>query len=228
MVHFTNNPTKNLAPLDHMGWLSQCSGPLQSWFARNGRWMHVASGASLFREADSTDGMYGVGTGAVDVEFAPEGLEGFAVVRAPAGSWLGQGTLVPDMPRPFNLIAAMDSDIYFVSREDLRQLVAKKPEFWPEFYELSLRQVLGLMTFLCEANTLTPEARLSRQLLRLSVNNSEIEICQNDLVTLLGMSRSNVRRALRSLLEAEVIETGYRRILIFDSKRLETISRQSR
>ena len=220
--------SKRLAPLDQLGWLSKCSPTLQSWFARNGRWIEVAAGKSLFWEADKTDGMYGVGSGAVDVEFAPEGLEKLAITRVAPGNWLGHGCLQPDMPRPFNLIAATDCKVYFVARQALRQLVSDQPKYWPEFHALSLRQVLGLMTVLCESHTLTSEARLARLLLRLSITTPEIEIRQTDLIALLGMSHSNVRRALKSLADAKIIKTGYNRIFILNNKRLELISRQSR
>lgn len=219
---------QSLAPLDRIGWLSQCSEPLQAWFAKNGRWLNVETGASLFRESDSTDGMYGVASGAVDVEYAPDGLEDVVVVRVSPGNWLGHGCLQTDMPRPFNLIAASESKIFFVARPALRQLLDQEPRYWQYFHELGLKQVLGLMTVLCETHTLTPEARLSRLLLRLSVHNPTIEMRQTDLITLLGMSHSNVRRSLKSLAEANAIETGYNKILVLDRHRLELISRQPR
>lgn len=84
------------------------------------------------------------------------------------------------------------------------------------------------MTILCETHTLTSEARLARLLLRLSVTTPEIEIRQTDLIALLGMSHSNVRRTLKSLTEAKIIQTGYNKILVLESKRLEIVSRQSR
>ncbi|WP_211299361.1 Crp/Fnr family transcriptional regulator [Pukyongiella litopenaei] len=229
MVQMDQSPrsfSEIMAPLDDLGWLASCSAPLQRWVSDNGRWVDVSAGKALFREGDHTVGMYGVGSGAIDIEFAPDGIDGLTTVRVQPGGWLGQSTLLPTMTRPFNLVAAVDSRVYFLSRNTLRNFLAGQPEFWPEFYALALRQVLTMMTYLGEAQWLTPEARVARQLLRLSVTENVIEIRQGELVILTGMSRSNVRRALRNLAEAKAVNTRYRSIEIVDRVLLERTSNQ--
>nr|WP_319948817.1 Crp/Fnr family transcriptional regulator [uncultured Shimia sp.] len=213
-------------PLDRIGWLSQCSGALRAWFVDNGRWLEVPAGASLFHDGDDTDGMYGIGAGAVDLEFAPEGMESLVTFRMPPGGWLGHGSLLPDMPRPFNLVAAVDSEIYYVPSKALRRFVKENPEFWPEFYSLTIQQILALMTFVGELQSLPPEARLARQLLRLSSIGTAIEVRQNDLTATLGISKSSVRRALTSLVDSGAILTRYNRIDVVDRRRLEIASLQ--
>lgn len=213
-------------PLDRIGWLSQCSDALRVWFVNNGRWLEVPAGASLFHDGDDTDGMYGIGAGAVDLEFAPEGMESLVTFRMPPGGWLGHGSLLPGMPRPFNLVSAVDSEIYSVPSRALRGLVQERPEFWPEFYSLTIQQILTLMSFIGELQSLPPEARLARQLLRLSIVDPVIELRQNDLTATLGMSKSSVRRALTSLVNSAAITTRYNRIDVVDRQRLEIAAQQ--
>lgn len=213
-------------PLDRIGWLSSCSDALRTWFFENGRWLEVPAGTSLFHVEDETDGMYGIGAGAVDLEFAPPGMESLVTFRIQPGEWLGHGSLLPGMPRPFNLVSSVDSDIYFVSSRALRILVQERPEFWPEFYSLAIQQIIALMSFIGELQSLPPNARLARQLLRLSVVDPTIELRQNDLAMTLGLSKSSVRRALAYLVNSGAIMTRYNRIDVVDRQRLEIASLQ--
>lgn len=217
---------KPTSPLLSAGWLAARSEPLKRWVLDNGRWQTVPAGGALFREGDDTVGMYGVEVGAVDIEFAPEGLDNLVTVRVGPGHWLGQSVLLPTMRRPFSLVAAVDSRVYNLSRNATRAFLAEQPEFWPEFYELALMQVIAMMSYLGETQWLSSQARVARQLLRLAVSEPVIELGQAELVALTGMSRSNIRRALKSLADAGIIETQYRSIRVLDQARLVALSHQ--
>lgn len=214
--------------LKEVGWFAERSKPLQNWILQNGRWSHIPAGTALFREGDHTVGMYGIELGAVDIEFAPEGMDNLVTVRVGPGHWLGQSILMPNMLRPFNLVAAVDSHVFGLPRTAVRSLLTDRPEFWPEFYDLALMQVIAMMSYLGEAQWMAPDARVARQLLRLSVAEPVVELGQADLVALTGMSRSNIRRSLKTLTEAGIIATRYRSIEVLDRARLETVSRQGK
>jgi CRP-like cAMP-binding protein len=215
------------SPLLDTGWLPGLSEPLRHWILENGRWLNIPAGTALFREGDETVGMYGVETGAVDIEFAPEGMDNLVTVRVGPGHWLGQSVLLPTMRRPFNLVTSVDSQVYNLSRNAVRTLLTDQPEFWPEFYELALMQVIAMMSYLGEAQWLPPQVRVARQLLRLSVVDSSVDLGQAELVALTGMSRSNVRRALKTLSDAGIIDTQYRSIKVLDPARLKSQSHQN-
>lgn len=217
-----------LSPLDRIGWMSECSDALRTWVSENGHWQDVPKGKILFHDGDSSDGMLGIGTGALDIEFTPDHLDEILTLRVQPGGWLGQAALLDQMPRPLRTSAAIESRIFFVPRRNLRELLRKKPEFWPEFYRQALRTNLEVMAFLCEVLSLSPEARVSQQLLRLSALDTDVSIRQNDLVAILGMSRSNLRRALSSLVKAGVISTGYNRVEILNRTELLAISKRSK
>lgn len=216
-----------LAPLDSSGWLAEQSAELKNWFAANGEWRNFHAGQSLFRTGDEADGMYGLGFGAMDIEYYPESLESFVVIRALPGSWMGQEALLSGKKRPIGLIAPIDSRFYFVSRKKLIGLLAERPDFWPAFYALVLQHALYATEFLCEALSLLPVTRLARLLLRLSENTVEVVASQQDLSVMLGIPRSSLRRALSALTEVGVITTGYGRIFVQDRATLQTFSQSS-
>jgi len=219
---------KPMSPLKDTGWFVERSEPLQRWILENGIWLNIPAGTALFREGDQTVGMYGIEVGAVDIEFAPEGLDNLVTVRVGPGHWLGQSVLMPKMLRPFNLVAAVDSHVYSLPRSAVRAFLASRPEFWPEFYDLALMQVIAMMSYLGEAQWMTPESRVARQLLRLSIVEPVVKLGQAELIALTGMSRSNIRRALKSLMNAGIINTRYRSIEVLDRARLAAASRQGK
>jgi DNA-binding GntR family transcriptional regulator len=65
-----------------------------------------------------------------------------------------------------------------------------------------------LIPIVGEYQFLSPEARLARQLLRLSATDPIVEVRQNDLAGILGMSKTSFRRALKALVNSGAIETG--------------------
>lgn len=221
------NPNNDTSLFDNIGWLHVCSDALRAWFIENGRWLDLSAGTTVFRDGDETDGMYGIGTGSLDLEFAPKGVEEMVTLRLIPGDWVGHGSLLPGMPRPFNIVASVDSRLFFVKARALRSLLRQKPEFWPEFYALTINQILGLIAFIGEAQSLAPETRLARQLLKLSLNEETIKLRQSDLAATLGMSKSSVRRALKILTDSGAIRTGYNRLDVLDRTLLESVSQQT-
>jgi CRP-like cAMP-binding protein len=83
------------------------------------------------------------------------------------------------------------------------------------------------VTLLAEVLALTPRARLARIVLRLEDEDSRVEVRQDDLARLLGMTRSSLQRALASLVETGAIAPGYGRLDILDRDRLAEIARES-
>ena len=214
---------ESLAPLDSTGWLSEQSEELQDWFVANGKWRNYSAGDSLYRTGDSSDGLYGLGSGAMDVEFAPRDVESFVLIRVHPGGWSGQGALIPGKERPVNLTTPIDSRVFFVSQGALLKLLSDRPDFWPAFFSLTVLHIMHLTEFLCEALTLTPSMRLARLLLRLSNKSEDIVISQQDIGIMLGVPRSSLRRAIKTLTRVGAISTGYGRITVTDHSKLESL-----
>lgn len=224
MQHFDRSSPASIAPLDGVGWLAEQSEELKEWFVSKGNWRRLPEGQALYLTDDETDGIYGLGMGMLDVEYAPDELESFVLIRIEPGAWIGQEAIMPGQRRPFSLIAATDCEVFFVSRYALRKLLEQRPHLWPAFYSLAIIQALKLMEFLCEALTLTPEMRLARLLLRLSATTPDVAASQRELGALLGMPRSSLRRSLAVLSDAGAIRTGYGKVSVIDKAALEKIT----
>ena len=179
MVHLVQSSRKilqDLAPLDRQGWLAGQSAELRAWFAENGRWRQYAAGEILYLHGDAPDAMYGLGSGALEIHFAPVGAEPVTLHRAEPGFWIGESALLSGEERIISLSAAVEGRVFRVPAAAIRNLVEARPEHWRAFYELSHANTRTALVLLSEALSLTPRARLARLLLRLSQSQAEIRV----------------------------------------------------
>lgn len=223
MLETRNGNPIDLKPLDQIGWLAERDEEFVEWVRHNARWVTVPAGKTLFYAGDETDGIYGIGSGALDLEFVGKGIDSFLTFRLQVGGWIGHGTLVPEMSRPFNLLVPIDSRLLKIPAPALRSLLASRPQRWSEFYVLCIQQILGLLSILHETQSLAPKTRLARLLLRLSIENPQIEANQDDLAAILGVSKSSVRRALAELTQIGAIKNTYGRVTVVDESKLMAV-----
>ncbi len=214
--------SQDLSPLDQLGWLADQSPELKAWFAAHGRWRTYAPGELLYLHGDAPDAIYGLAQGSIELQFAPVGSEPVTLHRAEPGFWIGESALLAGTSRMISLFATSEARIFRVPGPALRQLVADQPRHWQAFYELTHANTLTALTLLADALALTPRARLSRLLLRLSEAKAEIQANQDDLGRILGMTRSSLRRSLNVLIAERTIATGYGRITVLDRDRLKS------
>jgi CRP-like cAMP-binding protein len=223
--HFVK--TNALSPLDERGWLAGQPPAFREWVADHGRWQHYHARQVLYDAGDEPDGLYGLGEGALEVTLPLVGDEPVTIHRAEPGFWIGDSALFAGAPRLVSLAAATDARVFRVPAAALRALVADRPAAWRSFYELSHTNTTIVATLLAEALTLAPRAQVARLMLRLADGDGRVEVRQDDLSRLIGMTRSSLQRALADLAEAGAISRGYGCLLVRDRARLDAISRES-
>jgi CRP-like cAMP-binding protein len=217
----------SIAPLDERGWLATQPAELRAWIADHGRWRHYAAGQVLYDAEDEPDAVYGLGGGALEVTLPLVGDEPVVVHRAEPGYWIGESALLARTSRGISVAAATEARVFRVPAGAVRRLLAEQPRAWEAFYQLTHINAMTAVTLLAEVLALTPRARLARIVLRLEDEDSRVEVRQDDLARLLGMTRSSLQRALASLVETGAIAPGYGRLDILDRDRLAEIARES-
>lgn len=215
---------RDLGPLAHCGWLAGQPQELRDWALRVGRWRTLDTGQALYLAGDTADGLYGLGSGALDVVL-PFGDETVALHRVDVGFWIGDSALLADKPRLVSVVASRPSRVFFLPSVAALRLLKERPDLWPCFYALSHLNVALSITLLAEAMVLSPRARIARHLLRLAGSGPAIDASQDELARLIGVTRPTLQRALADLCAAEVLRTGYRRLEVLDRAALERMSR---
>lgn len=209
--------TVDLSPLDHRGWLSEQPQSFRDWVAAVGRWRNYRPGQVVYLAGDVSDGLYGLAAGGLEISFPLVADEPVAIHRAEIGFWIGDSAELSQKPRMVSLHATGPTRLLHVPSRDVGAMLAAHPEHWRSFYELSARNVNGAMTLLAESLALTVRARVCRWLIKLAGQNAGVEITQDTLARLVGVTRATLRRALQELAEEGGVETGYRSLHVADA-----------
>jgi CRP-like cAMP-binding protein len=220
-------PPAALATLGERGWLATQTPAFQAWIAANGQWRNYSAGQILYAAGDEPDGLYGLGEGALEITLPLVSDEPVTIHRAEPGYWIGESAVLARTSRLVSLAAATDARVFRVPAVRVRSLVARQPEYWGAFFELSHLNVSLSVTVLAEVLALSPRARLARMLLRLAGADGRVVVRQDELARLIGMTRSSLQRAMQGLTESGAVTSGYGCVVVRDRCALEAITAEA-
>jgi CRP-like cAMP-binding protein len=206
-----------IAPLDQVGWLAQEAEALREWAAKVGHWRVFESGQLIYGYGEPSNGLYGLGSGSLELTFPLVRDEPVLLHLAEVGFWIGDAAELASNPRMVSLSAAARSRVLHLPSRAIQILLAAKPEYWSAFYRLSGINFRTLARQYAEALSLTLRARVCRHLLRLAEAPTVVEITQDELASLLGVARGTLRRCLTELENLGAIERRYRNLRILDA-----------
>ena len=182
----------------------------------------VRRGGYICRKGTPVTHWYGVLEGLVKIfSSSPEGKV-VAFTGIPAGGWFGEGSLLKPDPWRYDAIALRDSLIACVPRATFRMLLDSNLSF-SRFLLVQLNarlsQFIGMVEF---DRLLRPEARLAHEFAALfdqqlyPWKQARLEISQEELAYLVGLSRQRVNRALHRLQRAGLVNVAYGVIEVAD------------
>lgn len=175
----------------------------------------VAAGRIACARGAPVEGWVGVIDGLV--KLSSDSAEGRSVTFAgvPAGGWFGEGSVLKDEPRRYDVVALRDSRIAVMPRQTFHWLIDTSPGF-SRFLLVMLNERLGhFIAALEHQRLLGPEARVARCLAQLfnpqlyPSTRSRLRISQSELGLLTGLSRQRVNQALGQLEALGLLETSY-------------------
>jgi CRP-like cAMP-binding protein len=225
--HFVGDADRRLGVLAEVGWLASQPAEFRAQMARAGTWRRANAGEVIYLAGDEPDGLYGLAEGALEILYPLVSDEQVALHRAEPGFWIGEAAILSGKTRMVSISAASDCRLFFVPTSKLRRIVKDDPRHLQSILEQSNLNLTTALRLLAEALSLTPRARVARLLLRLADDGGAVEGSQEDFARVLGMTRSSVRRAMASLIDSGIIETGYRHHVIVDPDRLEQLTTEA-
>ncbi|MEV6496614.1 Crp/Fnr family transcriptional regulator [Streptomyces prunicolor] len=200
---------------------------------RLGRLVRFDGGERLLREGEYGSHVFLLLSGWFKVLATTEdNREALMAVRA-GGDIVGELACFDAQPRVATVVAAGAGTAKLISRQDFLASLAQ----YDDVAQAVMRAVAGKLRWAtrrrqefggCAVGTRV--ARVLGELTRVYGRPCEIGISigvsltQPELAALVGASEPSVHRALRSLREHRVIETGYRRILVRDVPELSRIA----
>jgi CRP-like cAMP-binding protein len=150
------------------------------------------------------------------------------ITGIPSGSWFGEGSLLKREPRRYDIVALRKSRIAFMPVRTFFTLLEESigfNRFLLTHFNERLGQFIGYMEY---DRFLSPEARVARSLA--SMFNHELypgmhyklEISQEELGNLSGISRQRVNQALHVLQSEKIVDVKYGAITILDIDALKS------
>ena len=181
---------------------------------------HFPKGAYVCHRGDRLDYWTGVVSGLVKISTISHSGKAMTFAGAGAGGWFGEGSVIKDEPRKYDLVAIRDTRLAMMPRSTFMWLFENSTGF-NRFLVRQLNERMGQFIATIEYDRiLGPKARVARNLSWLfnpvlyPGAGDEIEISQEELGLLAGLSRPVVNRSLRELEEEGLLAVSHNRITV--------------
>ena len=182
----------------------------------------VAANGLVCRKGETVEAWVGVIEGLVKISSVS--FEGKLVTftGVPAGGWFGEGSLLKDEPRRYDVIALRDSLVAYVPRATFQWLLDTSIAF-NRFLLVQLNERLGQFIATVEYERLLgPDARVARCIAQLfnpllyPGSGRQLRISQSEVGYLTGLSRQRANQALQTLEASGLIRVEYGGITVAD------------
>jgi len=182
----------------------------------------ISAGGFVCHKGDPVTHWIGVHEGLLKMSsVSPEG-KSVSFAGMANGGWLGEGSLLKDEPRKYDVIALRDSELLYMPKATYLWLLDNSIAF-NRFLVTQLNERLALFISLVEYDRmLEPDARVARCLAALFnpyLNPGiglELQISQEEIGNLSGASRQRANQALQVLEKAGLLKVDYGSITILD------------
>ena len=172
----------------------------------------------------------GVVEGMLKVETVTAGGKSASFIGVPAGAWVGEGSVIKGELRPYDVVAIRDSVVAFMPRATFQwlmqdshafsawligQLNARLGHFIAMVQSLRLNDTKAQVAY-CLASLFNRDLYPGTQ--------PQLEISQEEIGRLSGVSRQIANRALHEMQDKGIIRIGYGSIEVLDLKALQEMA----
>ena len=182
----------------------------------------VPAGAYVCIKGESVEHWMGVVEGLVKMACNWTTGKTTTFTGVPPGGWFGEGSLLKNEPRKYDVIALRDSKVAFMNRSTFQWLLDHSIPF-NRFLIIQLNERLGQFIGMMEHERLLDiDARLARCLAAMFNPvlypgiSRELQLSQEEIGFLAGVSRQRVNQGLRKLEESGLLRIDYGGITIVD------------
>lgn len=202
-------------------WFVELDATNQAAVLQTGYTLDVQRGQVALADNEPAQGWYAVVHGLVKLSArGPKGRRSdYAGVAA--GEWFGEGTVLKHETRRYQVIALRDTTLLCIPATAFHALAKGNLGFNQFLVErLNLRLAQAMATVEAGRNR-DPEQRIALALSRLFWNRlRQLDLTQDELASLAGMSRQTANRALCTLQERGFISQAFNRIKVLDDEGL--------
>ncbi|WP_315704471.1 MULTISPECIES: Crp/Fnr family transcriptional regulator [unclassified Bradyrhizobium] len=194
-----------------------CGGIVERSFAAN---------EHIFLRGDHFDYWTGIVSGLARMSIVSRGGKATTFTGMTAGAWFGEGSMLKNEPRRYDVVALRDTRLALMDRGTFMRLFENSVGF-NRFLVTQLNERLGQFIGLVEyGRTLDATARLARSIASLfnpilyPNTTRHLEITQEEVGALSGLSRQNANQCLKMLEREGLLRLEYGGVTILDLNRL--------
>jgi CRP-like cAMP-binding protein len=187
-----------------------------------------AAGESIFVRGDHFDFWTGVVSGLARMGIVSREGKTTSFTGLTAGAWFGEGTMLKQEARRYDVVALRETRIALMDRATFFWLYEHSAAF-NRFLVVQLNERLGQFIGLVEyGRTLDATARLARSIAWLFNPilypdlNMHLEITQEEIGALSGISRQNANQCLKRLEREGLLRLEYGGVTIVELERLRS------
>ena len=180
----------------------------------------------VFMRGDAFDYWTGIVTGLARMGTVSSGGKAASFAGLTAGAWFGEGSVLKNEARRYDLVALRDTRLAMMDRGTFFWLFENSVGF-NRFLVGQLNERLGQFIGLVEhGRTLDATARLARSIASLfnpilyPDTTRHLEITQEEIGALTGISRQNANQSLKKLEKQGLLKLEYAGVTILDLERL--------
>jgi CRP/FNR family cyclic AMP-dependent transcriptional regulator len=203
-------------------WFAELPCDLQDLVQHSACTLRARRGQVTLPAGEVAQGWYAVVWGLVKLQSPLDEEQVSAFLALTAGEWFGEGAVMNDGPRRYEAVALRDTVLLCVPRSTFHRLMAHSLPF-ARAVTSHLNQRLGQAMAIIEASrTRSLEKRLALYLSRTLGHGAEhLQLSQEELGCLAGMSRQAVNRTLQVLQRRGLVTLAHGRVACTHQEALE-------
>lgn len=178
-------------------------------------------GAVMMPAGSAVEGWHAVLSGLVMLQSPASKGRSSAFIGVPDGEWFGEGSAMKPEPRKYNVVALRPTTLLCLPLPlfaTLRESSLAFNQFLVQHLNMRLGQA---MTIIEAGRTQSPEYRVALYLSRLFWRSTRrLNLTQDELGQLVGLSRQTVNRVLRTLEELGIVSLDFGKVAIVDDEAL--------
>ena len=182
-------------------WFAQLAPPLQEEVIRSSHTRRFARGSRVLAAGEAPQGWHALLSGFIKLQSPPQGERPLSAFLAlTGGEWFGEGTALTGEPRRYEVVALRDSELLCVPLAQFRQLVDGSLALNQAVMHHMHQRLAQTMSIIEASRHGSLEQRAALYLCRPFWHGlRKLNLCQEELGCLAGMSRQAVNRALKGL-----------------------------
>jgi len=187
----------------------------------------LPAGQTLFVKGDPGDALYGVRRGQIRIETGTTAGERLTIEVFGAGDLFGEIAVLDGRPRTADAVAQEDAELFVLPRADFLKTLESDGRLAIRIIELLCARLRSTNERTEEMMFLPLAVRLARRLDTLVQDfGAEVQITQDELAGLVGVTRESVNRQLQEWRASGIVTLGRGRILV-DRERLAAEARKA-